>query len=106
SDNDNGEGSGSVYVFTQDPAGFYVGQDGMYFFPNDEPVIYSYGEHHTVNGEETTAKLVASDGAEYDSFGHGVQMNDHGVVVVGASGDDDKGSESGSVYVYTPDGGS
>ncbi|WP_200962061.1 FG-GAP repeat protein, partial [Pseudovibrio sp. POLY-S9] len=33
SDNDNGEGSGSVYVFTQDPAGFYVGQDGMYFFP-------------------------------------------------------------------------
>ncbi|WP_199914844.1 Ig-like domain-containing protein, partial [Pseudovibrio sp. Alg231-02] len=53
-----------------------------------------------------SGKLVASDGAEYDSFGHGVQMNDHGVVVVGASGDDDKGSESGSVYVYTPDGGS
>ena len=44
-------------------------------------------------------KLVASDGAAGDQFGHAVAASD-GTMVVGATGDDDKGSSSGSVYVF------
>jgi hypothetical protein len=45
------------------------------------------------------AKLLASDGAEEDSFGFSVSVIDD-VVLVGAFGDDDNGDASGSVYVY------
>ncbi|KZL20574.1 Poly(beta-D-mannuronate) C5 epimerase 5 [Pseudovibrio axinellae] len=62
----------------------------------------------TIQGEgdinATAAKLLASDGAEKDQFGFGTQVNDHGVVVVGSYADDDKAANSGSVYVYTPEG--
>lgn len=44
-------------------------------------------------------KLLAKDGAANDYFGHSVAV-DGDTVVVGARLDDDKGSESGSVYVY------
>ncbi len=46
-----------------------------------------------------TAKLSAHDGAAFDHFGDSVSM--HGdLAVVGAYGDDDHGSKSGSVYVF------
>ena len=51
------------------------------------------------------AKLVASDAATDDYFGYSVAI-DGATVVVGAYGDDDGGSRSGSVYVFrTSDGG-
>ncbi|KZL17267.1 VCBS domain-containing protein [Pseudovibrio sp. WM33] len=62
----------------------------------------------TINGESEVLiapqKIRASDGARRDSFGISAQINDHGVIVVGADSDDDRGASSGSVYVYTPDG--
>ncbi|KZK77734.1 Poly(beta-D-mannuronate) C5 epimerase 7 [Pseudovibrio sp. Ad46] len=103
-DDDKGERSGSVYVFTPDEDGNYVGADGTVYEPTGTPVIYSYGEHHAVEGDGSAFKLVASDGFEDDNFGSDAQMNDHGVVVVGSRYDDDKGQNSGSVYIYTPDG--
>jgi uncharacterized protein (DUF2345 family) len=45
------------------------------------------------------AKLTASDGETYDYFGDGVAISGD-TVVVGARGDDDKGSVSGSAYVF------
>ena len=45
------------------------------------------------------AKLTASDGAADDQFGRSVAV-DGDTVVAGASLDDDKGSSSGSAYVY------
>ncbi len=45
------------------------------------------------------AKLVASDGASDDNFGRSVAISG-GYAVVGADGDDDKGSSSGSAYVF------
>ncbi|MCE2459144.1 MAG: FG-GAP repeat protein, partial [Dehalococcoidia bacterium] len=47
-----------------------------------------------------TAKLTALDGGDGDKLGRSVAV-DGDTVVVGASGDDDEGSNSGSVYVYT-----
>ena len=48
-------------------------------------------------------KLTASDGAQNDWFGASVAV-DGDTVVVGAWGDDDDGSSSGSAYVFRPDG--
>ena len=48
------------------------------------------------------AKLLASDPAASDYFGRSVAV-DGDTVVVGAHGDDDGGSEAGSVYVFTRD---
>jgi hypothetical protein len=44
-------------------------------------------------------KLLASDGGAFDDFGEAVAVSGN-VVVVGASGTDDNGSASGSVYVF------
>jgi len=46
------------------------------------------------------AKLLDPDGAAYDYFGISVVVDDD-TVVVGAFGDDDAGSASGSAYVFT-----
>ncbi len=49
------------------------------------------------------AELVASDGAANDRFGDSVSISGQ-VVVVGAFGDDDHGSSSGSAYIFRYDG--
>jgi hypothetical protein len=46
-----------------------------------------------------TARLTASDGAAGDHFGGAVAV-DSALVVIGASSDDDLGSNSGSVYLF------
>ena len=70
-DDDKGTSSGSAYIFTR-------------------------------SGSTWTqqAKLLASDGAAGDYFGRGVGVSGNDVVI-GAYGDDDKGSSSGSVYFFT-----
>ena len=68
---DNGDASGSAYVYEQQGDGTW----------------------------HQTAKLTADDGASGDYFGHSVAL-DAGVAVIGAYGDDDNGSWSGSAYVY------
>ncbi len=49
------------------------------------------------------AKLMASDYANYDWFGHSVSI-DGDYAIVGACRDDDGGSSSGSVYIFKHDG--
>jgi len=56
-----------------------------------------------VSWQET--KLSASDGAAYDYFGISVAISGD-TAIVGAYGDDDNGSSSGSAYIYQFDGGS
>ena len=70
--------AGSVYVFIKPDGG--------------------WGQWDSRNDTEA-AKLVASDPAASDGFGDSVGI-DGDTVVVGASGDDDGGSSSGSVYVF------
>ena len=50
------------------------------------------------------AKLTAGDGAARDQFGFAVAVSGN-TVVVGAQGDDDNGSNSGSAYVFVAPGG-
>jgi len=69
-DDDAGSGSGSAYIYER---------DGSAWAPR--------------------AKLVPADGAAEDSFGIAVAVSGD-TVIVGAYGDDDKGSLGGSAYVY------
>ena len=73
-DNDKGSYSGSVYVFVRSGTTWSQQQ-----------------------------KLVANDGAAQDEFGDSVAL-DGDTLVVGAYGDDDKGLDSGSVYVFVRSG--
>jgi hypothetical protein len=66
--------------------------------PSNSGSVYVYNLDGT--GE---LKIQASDGATSDQFGVSVAMSDT-KIVVGASGDDDAGSSSGSAYVYNTDG--
>ena len=74
-DDDKGSNSGSAYVFTRDTAG------------------------DLTSGWTQFAKLTADDGAGGDSFGVSVSI-DGDTVVIGAYLDDDKGTDSGSAYVF------
>jgi len=73
-DDDNGSDSGSAYVF------HYDGSDWV-----------------------EDARLTASDGAAFDSFGGSVAVSGD-TAVVGAHADDDNGDGSGSAYVFCYDG--
>ena len=73
-DDDNGSDSGSAYIL-KDSGGSWLQQ----------------------------AKLTASDGAADDRFGYSVSINGE-YAAVGAIYDDDKGSKSGSVYIFKRDG--
>ena len=75
-DDDNGSTSGSAYVFTRVTAG------------------------DLASGWTQVAKLTADDGAANDYFGYSVSI-DGDTMVIGAHGDDDRGSNSGSAYVFT-----
>ena len=87
-DDDDGTNSGSVYVFTK-PSGGWGAWDGLSSNAKDQ----------------LTAKLTASDAAAEDHFGWSVAI-DGDNVVVGAYGNDDDGTDSGSAYLFTkPSGG-
>ena len=75
-DGDKGSSSGSAYIYTRNVAGSLTA------------------------GWTQRAKLLASDGAARDNFGWSVAISGD-TVAVGAYGDDDKGSSSGSAYIYT-----
>ncbi len=130
-DDDKGSESGSIYVFTPDGSGGYNevkltasdgaagDQFGQTLVVNDAGIIavgtYNDGDNgadsgsvyvYTPNGTGgyTEVKLTASDGAAGDQFGRSVAINESGIMIAGSPFDDDGGSNSGSLYVYTPDG--
>ncbi|MCP3962331.1 MAG: DUF11 domain-containing protein [bacterium] len=70
-DDDNGDNSGSVYLFRN--------FDGEWL---------------------QTLKIIAFDGSENDNFGAALAINDSETLVVGSIGDDDAGLEGGAAYVY------
>ena len=75
-DDDNGDSSGSAYIFYKDQGG--AGNWGQ------------------------AAKLTPSDGAADDEFGNSVSISGH-YAVVGAFQNDDNGDHSGSAYIFRKD---
>ena len=125
-DDDKGDNSGSAHVFTRDGTNWIqqaklTASDGAnysYFgsavaLSDDTALVGAYmavnaaGSAYVFTRDGTNwpqqAKLTAADGAAYDYFGRSVALSG-GTALVGADGDDDKGYDSGSAYVFTRDG--
>jgi len=129
-DEDLGTSSGSVYVFTRDATGTWSQQakllagdgDANDWFgnavalSNDTALIGAVQDDYlgslsgsayvfTRNATGTWSqqvKLLAGDGDANDWFGDAVALNND-TALIGASGDDDLGTYSGSAYVFTRD---
>ena len=119
--------AGSAYAFLTSDGGATWDQGEK--FVADDGAIQNFGFDVEINGEIVVvggkgaayvfratdgragwtqeAKLVASDVAVSDLFGRAVSINEAGdVIAVGSIFDDDRGSNSGSAYVFrTTDGG-
>ncbi len=118
---DNGSSSGSAYLFDAS-----TGVQLFKLLPNDgasgdwfgaeiaisDGIVAVGAKYDEDNGPysgsaylfdastgEQIAKLLPNDGAMSDRFGESIAISD-GVVAVGANGDDDNGSQSGSVYLF------
>lgn len=133
-DDDNGEDSGSAYVFRYDPAaatwieeakllapdgkkddGFYivavdgdvavVGALGDDDNGEESGSAYAFRYHHGSKTWIPEAKLLAPDGSEWDRFGWSVSISGDSVLI-GACADDDIREDSGSAYIFRFDQGS
>ena len=121
-------GSGAVYVFTRefgtwsrtaklsasdgangDEFGFSVALDGETIAigapRNDDNVVEDPGAAYVFTKDSDgdwvqVGKLTASDRVSADRFGQSVALDDNNILV-GAPGDDDNGSDSGSAYQFT-----
>ncbi|XMB65955.1 DUF5011 domain-containing protein [Mycoplasmatota bacterium zrk1] len=124
SDDDNGSYSGSIYVYKLDDLTYerkIIASDGTTYnyFGYSVSIFGNYivvgAYHDDGNGLDSGSvyvykvddltyerKIIASDGATEDEFGSSVSTTGN-YIVVGAVGDDDNGSLSGSVYVYRLD---
>ena len=124
-DNDNGNYSGSVYVFIRtgttwtqqakllasdgaqnDNFGFSVslsGDNAIIGAPWDDDNADASGSAYLFTRTGTTwtqqTKLHAKDSGTQDSFGTSVSLNGD-IILIGAQNDDDKGQDSGSAYVF------
>ena len=124
-DDDNGDNSGSAYIFKRDGTswsqqakllasdgfagdgfGDSVSISGDYAIVgaiNDDDNGTDSGSAYIFKRGETwnqQVKLTASDGALGDWFGDSVSISS-GYAIVGSSGDNDNGSNSGSVYIFS-----
>ncbi|MHC4132552.1 MAG: FG-GAP repeat protein [Planctomycetota bacterium] len=86
----------------------YPGGDGTYsvtLVMGESATGYNFGNakptdiHPSAFHQDQQDKLLASDGAADDWFGDSVCINGD-YAIVGARGDDDNGSESGSAYIF------
>jgi len=123
-DDDDGASSGGAYIFdlttgnqiykltssdanSLDQFGYSVGISSNYAIvgvPYDDDNGASSGSAYIfdINTGLQIYKLTASDGASGDNFGKSVSISGDSVIV-GADGNDDSGSGSGSAYIYSKD---
>ncbi|MDF1808184.1 MAG: FG-GAP repeat protein [Phycisphaerales bacterium] len=126
-DDDNGDDSGSAYVFSASSGGQLAkllpddGEAGDNFgnsvgISNGAAVVGAYRNDDNglgsgsaylfdASGGTQIAKLLADDATEGDEFGFSVAIDD-GIVVVGAWEDNDNGFEAGSAYLFVAPSGS
>ncbi len=127
-DNDNGVRSGSAYIFKWDGTSWSQQQKllasdgnandwfgGSVSINGDLAIVAAHGDEdngiysgsaYIFKADGTSwieqAKLLASDGAAYDCFGHSVSISGD-FAIVGVDSDDNNGLvDCGSVYIFTP----
>lgn len=78
--------------------------DGNDDSPTDSGSAYVWTRDAVTGLWTFRAKLLHSDRSAYDWFGRSVSLSSNGdTALVGASGDDDNGLNSGSAYIFTRD---
>jgi len=131
-DDDNGRTSGSAYLYVRSGGGW---SQKAKLLPSDGAASDQFGRSVSVSGNTAVigastdddngsasgsayvfdlsgatgvineaAKLRASDAAASDQFGFSVSVSGN-TAVIGAFGDDDNGSSSGSAYLFVRSGG-
>lgn len=120
-DDDKGDGSGTAYIFRRNGASW---EEQPKLTASDGATSDNFGVSVSISGDQAVVgainnqgkgsayvfkwdgtawkerlKLTAADGATGDSFGVAVSMGGD-YTIIGASGDDDKGSNSGSAYIF------
>lgn len=131
-DDDKGSNSGSVYIYTRTgtnwvqqakmtandgSANAYLGYALSMSSDGSTVVASAIGANGTAGAAyvytrtggtwSQQAKIIADDGAAEDTFGVSVAISGNGsTIAVGSYYDDDKGNNSGSVYVFTRTGSS
>ena len=124
-DDDNGSASGSAYIFVRDGVNWtqqakLTANDGAssdqfggsVSISGDYAAIGAFGDDDSGNSSGSAyifnrsgnswtqqAKLTANDGASGDNFGQFASISGD-YAIVGAAGDDDNGSASGSAYIF------
>jgi cyclophilin family peptidyl-prolyl cis-trans isomerase len=78
-----------------------IGDDPHSSFPDYTGSAYIFRHNGTSWAQQ--AKLTAADGAPSDKFGRSVSIDGY-YAIVGAYKNDDNGSDSGSAYVFEPNG--
>ncbi len=131
-DDEQAGNAGAVYVFTKPGSGWTNGTQAAKLTASDAAIGDGLGGSVSISGDvivagaagdglsgsayvfvqppggwsdmTETAKLTPSDGSASDDFGISVGISGD-TIVVGARGDDDKGTSSGSAYVFVKPGG-
>jgi len=120
-DDDNGANSGSAYLFdaatgsllvkllptdgaASDEFGFSIDIDNGIaavgaLWADDNGITSGAAYLFDAATGVQLHKLLPTDGAAGDEFGHGIAI-DNGIVAVGAKRDDDNGDDSGSLYLF------
>ncbi len=122
-DDDNGNASGSVYIYEWSGSAWaetkIIASDGAggdafgwsVSIEGDRAIVGAYADDDNGNASGSVyiydwngstwveTKVTASDGTSNDAFGESVSIADNRSIV-GARYDDDKGSNSGSAYIY------
>lgn len=129
-DDDQGDGSGSAYVYVRDSSGVWGLQQKL--TPGDGTSDYNFGSVVAIEGDTAVVgraswdwelsqigsvyvftrdsggiwteqqKITALDESPGDLFGQTLALNGN-TLVIGATGDDDGGPGTGSAYIYTRD---
>ena len=122
-DDDNGTESGSAYIFAwdgsnwneykllatdgtaEDNYGFRVdiyGTRAVVAADKDDVLGFNSGSVYVYNWDGSSwiqHKIVPNDGAAEDNFGSDVAIDGYRILI-GSAGDDDKGLNSGSIYIF------
>lgn len=95
-------GTGDTFGYSVSQSGTFglVGSHGAKNNGSVTGSVYLFRNFSSATGTITqSAKLTASDGANFDFFGRAVSLSGNSAIV-GAEWDDDKGIDSGSAYVF------
>jgi hypothetical protein len=91
---------GNSLDITADGKYFLAGCSGEFVNSIGSGAVYRYKWNNITNTYDEIQVIIPSDGTPAESFGDSVAISEENTVIIGASNDDQLGSDSGSAYVF------